>query len=137
MAIRLVKLYNGKVKRVLMLALDDDCPAQDFLNEASSSNPKGYRTLVSRIHAISETPNLLNSEIFKHERDGIYVWRTSCGYRLYAFHDAGHVIIAVNGGDKRSYKKQTRDIDRAIAFRTAYHSARDNPKVEIPIIDSL
>jgi putative component of toxin-antitoxin plasmid stabilization module len=136
MAIRLISLYVGRVKRVVLLALSAECPAEEFLDEVFRLQPKEHAKLVNRIHMVADNPLLRNHEIFKHERDGIYVWKTHHGFRLYAFQDESHLIVAVNGGDKKSDKKQTRDIDRALEYRAAYLNAKATGRT-IPIQDHL
>ena len=82
---------------------------------------------MARVKLVADTMVWRNSDIFKLERDNIYAWTHRSGLRLYAFTDAGQILMATNGGDpqgKQNKKQQTKDIETAIKRRAEYFSAK-------------
>jgi hypothetical protein len=131
---QLKSIHKGRVWHVVALELDGQCPTEEYFRDAERRNSKDLQQLVARIHRVSGQEHESNPEIFRHERDGIYVFKTRKGLRLYCFLDEGRLIVTVTGADKPKKKQQQKDIEEAARWRDRYLAFKEQNS-EIPIID--
>lgn len=123
----LVSLYEGKSWHVVALKITGQCPTHDYLEHAEKRNRKDRDRLVSRIQRVADMAHFRNTEVFNNEGDGIYAFKTREGLRLYAFFDAGHLIVTVSGSDKPKKKQQQKDIAEAAKWRDRYLALKSKP----------
>jgi len=125
MDVRLLSVYRGTIWHVVAFEVDDECPTKTYLEYAEEKNRKERDRLMARIKMVADVPQFRNREIFNHEGDGIFVFKTHAdGLRLYCFYDEGRLIVTVNGVDKPKKKQQQKDIAAARKWRDRYNNAK-------------
>jgi len=128
-------IHVGSARRVVTLGLDGKDLADEFLSCLIKSDPRGAKSIKTRVRNIAEHDRYEHELTFRSVGGGIYEFKRP-GLRLYAFYDEvpglkPQLIIASNGGTK---KDQDADIARAQSLRASYLAAKSQPNTKIRLI---
>jgi hypothetical protein len=134
--ITLNTIHLGESRRVVTLSINNNDPARSFLNKLRKNDINRFRSLKTRIRAVSCYKSYENQLTFRHVGDGIYEFKRP-GLRLYAFYDdldgEEQLILCTNGGLKKSKKQQNSDIDHARNRKEEYMAAKALPETILNI----
>ena len=123
----LQSIHLGSACEVVALSIDGKDPATKFLNQLKKKDLKAYKSLKTRIKAVSNYEHYDNQETFRNLGDGIFEFKRNTPklIRLYAFYDEiegiGKLILCTNGGDKRLQSQRIQD---AKGIRDKYLDAK-------------
>jgi putative component of toxin-antitoxin plasmid stabilization module len=128
---KLVSIYEGAHWHVVAFQTDGKTPTHDYLEKAKKNNEKDHDRLMARINMVADFATYNNDQVFNHEGDGIFAFKTRQGLRLYCFKEENRLIVTVSGSDKPKKKQQQKDIGDAKKWRSRYYAARKVKKIEI------
>ena len=133
--ITLSTIHVGAARRVVTLGLDGKDLAKEFLSKLLKSDPRGAKSIKTRVANIAEHNRYEHEITFRSVGGGVYEFKRP-GLRLYAFYDdlpglKPQLIIASNGGTKSN---QDADIARAKSLRASYLAAKSQSTTKIRLI---
>lgn len=137
--ISLETVHLGSAKRVTTLAINQQDQANEYLLKLAKSNPKGFQSLLKRLHVIAEHHSFENKQTYRHVGNQVFEVKTTTGLRLYTFPDtidgqSHQLIIAVCGGKKGNKKGQNADIKKAKRIKKDYLAAKKLASTQITVV---
>jgi phage-related protein len=98
----------------------------DFFNTLNNEVKKKFNWTLKLIANIERVP----VKYFKHIEDttGLYEIRVEIGsniYRVFSFFDKGHLVILINGFQKKTQKTPKKEIEKAEKLKKQYFDEKD------------
>jgi phage-related protein len=97
----------------------------EFWNFFNKQNQKVKDRILWTIRLIRDIPRV-PEQYLKHLKgtDGIYEIRVAAGnniFRIFCFFDEGHLVILLNGFQKKSQKTPFNELEKAIRLKKQYY----------------
>ncbi|HEX7320220.1 MAG TPA: type II toxin-antitoxin system RelE/ParE family toxin [bacterium] len=118
----LKELYKGAKKTVVALVEDGRSQVIEYLELLDERSKKKMKALMKHM---ADTGILHGPDLFRHEGDGIYVFKVHhpCSARIFCFFDKNNVVVCTHGADKPGSRLKI-EVKKAKEMRAQYLKQR-------------